>query len=76
VRCNRGIEIRVLDAVAVDLANIKVGGYLCDVLGWDAIGGAVDGEGREIGLSGIRLVSVLIDVEERRQLCTWLVSFS
>ena len=44
------MEIRVLDAVPVDLADVEVGGDFGDVLRWDAVGGAVDGEGGEGGL--------------------------
>lgn len=43
------MEIRVLDAVPVDLADVEVGGDFGDVLGWDAVGGAADGEGGEVG---------------------------
>ena len=43
------MEIRVLDAVPVDLADVEVGGDFGDVVRWDAVGGAVDGEGWEGG---------------------------
>ena len=39
------MEVRVLYAVPVDLAEVEVGGDFLDVLGWDTVCGAPYGEG-------------------------------
>lgn len=45
------MEISVLYAVAIDLAEVEVGGDFRNVLRWDAVGGAPDGKGREVFLT-------------------------